>query len=335
MKPIKVYACFNKNEQLRSTSSSGAFFSLLSEQIMSMSGVVYGVAMANECKEAKFIRVTEKQDLAQLRGSKYLQASVGEAYKQVRMDLEKNIPVLFTGTGCQINGLKMFLGKNYDNLFCVDVICHGVPSPFLWKKYVEYVEAKNNALLIDINFRCKCNKRKDFEVKEIDAWHREIYMSKDVDPYMQMFIKNYCLRPSCYECMAKEMKMSDMTMGDFGGIEDIAPEMDDKKGISLVLVRTMRGSELWEKICGNLNIKEVSYEEGVRNNYVEYLSVMRPQQRQNFYLDMKEMNFEQLKNLYITVPFFKRLKIKVKSIFNRGQNKVFDYGMLFMLKRNS
>ena len=199
MNVINTYAAYAKDEELRLSSSSGAVFSLLAENIINRSGVVYGVAMTEDCRNAEFIRAADMDALKALRGSKYLQAKVGNTYQSVKHDLENNIPVLFTGTGCQINGLKAFLGKEYNNLISVDVVCHGTPSPKLWNRYIDYMEEKNNAKLVSVNFRCK-----DLSWKDVPEPYKVIDISKDDDPYMRMFIRNYCLRPSCYACTANE-----------------------------------------------------------------------------------------------------------------------------------
>ena len=125
---------YNMNQEVRLSSSSGGMFSLLAEGVLSQNGVVYGVKMSDDCYSAEFIRIVDATKFVWLRGSKYLQARVGDAYKKVKDDLLSGKRVLFSGTGCQVNGLKNFLGKEYDNLLCVDVICHGAPSPALWKK---------------------------------------------------------------------------------------------------------------------------------------------------------------------------------------------------------
>lgn len=138
---MNTYAAYSKDEKLRLSSSSGAIFSLLAEQVINLGGTVYGVAMSQDCTSAEFIRVDKEDALSKLRGSKYLQAKIGNAYQQVKKDLESGLTVLFSGTGCQVNGLIGFLGKKYGNLYCVDVICHGVPSPRLWEKYVQYIES--------------------------------------------------------------------------------------------------------------------------------------------------------------------------------------------------
>lgn len=325
MEKLKVYACYNTDNNIRLKSSSGAVFSLLAEYVLEQQGVVYGVRMSEDCYVAEFARVVDKAGLEKLRGSKYLQAKVGNTYNQVKDDLVAGKQVLFSGTGCQVNGLKAFLGKNYDNLLCVDVICHGAPSPALWKKYAQYQEQKNGGKLKEINFRCKDDSWTDFGMrKKFDDIPQErqkkIYISKDEDPYMLMFLRDYCLRPSCYECIAKKEKNADLTIADFWGINDAAPEMNDGDGTSLVLIRTAKGRQTFESVSSNLKLKEVSYETGVRSNPAEYRSCRKPSQRDTFFTDMNSMEFEELEKKYIVpikMPFKSKVKRKIKNMIKR------------------
>lgn len=308
---LNTYAAISNNVDIRLKSSSGGVFTLLSEYIFSQNGVAYGVAMSEECRSAVFLRANDISELAPICGSKYLQAKVGDTFNRVKADLEAGTPVLFTGVGCQINGLKTFLGKDYENLYCVDVLCHGVPSPALWRKYVDNFEKKNGRKLISVNFRCKHNGWANYRMKRIDSDNQESYSPMRKDPYMQMFLRDYCLRPSCYECHAKIKKRSDMTIADFWGIESVAPEMNDGKGTSLVLVRTEKGRQLFCSIKDRLDFKEVSYEDGVKENPVEYKSVERPSERDTFFGNMNKMSFEKLRNKYIKEPFWKKVGRKV------------------------
>lgn len=347
---LNTYAAYSINQSERHDSSSGGLFSLLAKLILSKSGSVYGVAMAADCKRAEFVRVTDESDLGCLRGSKYLQAYVGGTFKSVKNDLEEGGMVLFSGTGCHVNALKKFLcGGKYDreifeekypNLYCVDVICHGAPSPALWQEYVQYVEKQNDAKLKGINFRCKDDGWTDFGMKEIDEQNREIYISKDKDPYMIMFLRDYCLRPSCYECKAKELKMSDITLADFWGINNIAPEMNDGKGTSLVVVRTNKGKYLFKEIVQELKIREVSYGDAIAGNPAEYRSAVRPHEREHFFDDMNRLPFEELKIKYGTpkpTSVKRKIKLFVKQILIRtgivgGGRSNGSYGLLFVLQ---
>lgn len=319
---LKVYACYNTDLDIRLSSSSGAVFTALADEILEKEGVVYGVAMTDDCYAAEFIRVEDKVSLNKLRGSKYLQVKVGNTYKKVKNDLLAGRHVLFTGTGCQVNGLKNFLGKNYENLFCVDVICHGAPSPALWRKYAEYQEEKYGGRLKYINFRCKDDSWEDFGMKEIIAEIptdkvKKLYISKDKDSYMQMFLRDYCLRPSCYACVAKKVKKSDLTIADFWGIDVVASEMNDSNGTSLVLIRTEKGQVFFNKISKNMKVKEVSYDKAVLCNPAEYKSCTRPMQREKFFKDMHSISFEELEKKYAAprkYPLIVRIKIFIKRI---------------------
>lgn len=348
MEPLEVYACYNTDKGVRLSSSSGAVFSSLAEYVLEQQGIVYGVAMSTDCYSAEFISVTSKEHLTKLRGSKYLQAKVGNTYKSLKADLMSGKLVLFSGTGCQVNGLKSFLGKEYENLICVDVICHGAPSPTLWRKYVTYQEQKNGGKLKGINFRCKDDSWTDFGMKEIcenipGDETKKLYISKDKDAYMQMFLRNYCLRPSCYECTAKKVKMSDLTIADFWGINDVARDMNDGMGTSLVLIRTEKGKDIFEKISSSMKRKEVSYKDGVRGNPAEYKSCARPMQRNTFFDDMQRMSFEELKQKYaapIKLSFVTKVKRKAKKAIKKVLRVIGgaehehsqEYGLLFVFR---
>lgn len=330
---LSAYAAYSLDESERADSSSGGIFSLIARQVLSVNGVVYGVTMTKDCRRAEFLRVTDEVGLEKLRTSKYLQAHVGDTFKSVKEDIENGSTILFSGTGCQINGLIGYLGAGkdenavktqYPNLYCVDVICHGAPSPALWREYVEYIEKENGTKLIGINFRCKDSGWIDFGMKEIHSQNgaeKQLYISKDKDSYMLMFLRDYCLRPSCYECKAKKMKLSDITLADFWGINRVCPEMSDGKGTSLVLVRTDKGAKFFREIVENIKMKEVSYEDGVAGNRAEYMSAFRPAQRDTFFDDMRTLSFDEMKKKYGTptpLPLKRKIKSEIKKILIRA-----------------
>ncbi len=317
MKNVKnVYAAYAKDTELRLNSSSGAMFSLLAMHILSLGGVVYGVKMTDDCYGAEYERVINNEGLKALRGSKYLQAKVGDTFHFVKQDLDNGKVVLFSGTGCFVNGLKLFLRKDYDNLYCMDVVCHGTPSPELWKRYVKYREEQTHSKMIYASFR---NKDKHdwngFEMKEIDENYNEVWISRHSDPYFRMFVKNICLRPSCFSCTAKFLKLSDITVADFWGIDKVAPEMNDNLGVSLVLIRTDKGQQIFDAIQNEIEKKEVSYKDGVSNNKSEFQAYPKPKERDSFFKDMNKMSFEQLSRKYLDIPVWKALGRKIKHIF--------------------
>lgn len=302
---MNTYAAYYDHE-IRLDSSSGGLFSVIASEF----DIVYGVAMTKDNYGAEFIRA--ERDISALRGSKYLQATLGDTFKLVKEDLINGKRVLFTGTGCQINGLSHFLKKEYSNLFLLDVVCHGVPSHKVWRGYLKEQE-KNNGKVTTVHFRCKKNGWKDFGLEE-----NQKFIPMSQNSYMQLFLRNYCLRPSCYECHAKEYKCSDMTIADFWGIEEIVPEMYDENGVSLVIVRTEKAQDLFSRIRSSIVCTEVSYEDGVKENSAEYKSVERPIQRAGFYNDLNSKGYRYAAKKYLEGPTWKRTARKIKKILRGG-----------------
>lgn len=311
-----AYAAYWDND-IRIKSSSGGVFSVVAEHILSIGGVIYGVAMTTDCLGAKFIRVSDSEELFKLRGSKYLQAKLGDAFNSVKHDLESAMTVLFVGTGCQVNGLKSFLKKDYDKLICVDVICHGSPSPRIWKKYVGEKKEELGENNINVDFRCKEKGWENYGMMLAAENGSSQFIPMKDNIYMKVFLKDYPLRPSCYECTAKNVKLSDITLADFWGINHVAPEMNDGKGTSLVLVRTQKGEKLFGSVEKKLKVKRVTYEEGVRSNPSEYKSVDRPKAREAFFKDVNSMTMNELAKKYCRDSISIRLKRVVKSILFR------------------
>ena len=241
------YAVRHKDIQRRLTSQSGGLFVLLSDCILAEGGVVYGVSFDVDRREACFMRAETAEERDRMRGSKYIQALVGNCFKQVKEDLTAGRKVLFSGTACQVRGLKSFVG-NPDNLITVDIVCHGVPSPKVFKDYVLYQEKKNGGRCIAFDFR---NKRKF-------GWHSHVetltlqkdsgsVISVDSDIWATIFYKHDILRPACYVCPYKSTeRISDISIADFWGIERNAPELDDNKGVSLALVSSTKGEALFK-----------------------------------------------------------------------------------------
>lgn len=302
---MKVYAAIYNNDLIRKQSSSGGIFYLLSKQF----DVVYGVSMSDDLYSAQFVRTTE--DVSKIMGSKYLQAEIGDTYKNVKIDLDANKSVLFTGTPCQIKGLKLFLQKDYEKLFACDVICHGAPSKKLWKEYVTYKE-KEYGKLYTINFRSKKNGWKNYGVLENDK-----FIDKNNHAYMRMFLRDYCLRPSCYNCLAKNEYVSDFTIGDFWGIEKVLTGLDDDKGISLILSRTEKGDLLFNSIKNQLKYSEVNYDDVKSYNPALFESAKKPKMRDDFYKDLEKVSFNKMIRKYgadFTGSLPKRI---IKKVLNK------------------
>lgn len=263
--PLQVLAAINKDEKIRRESSSGGIFTLLADPIICEGGVVFGARFDEEWQVT--LDYTETiEGLAAFRGSKYVQACTGETYKQCEQFLKAGRKVLFTGTPCQIAGLHHYLRKQYDNLTTCDFVCHGVPSPKVWRMYLKEVINGVNKTITDIGFRNKDNGWKRFNFT-LSTNERGCYISSyhQENEYMKAFLRDMILRPSCYSCKAKCGKsLSDITIADYWGIDKTHPEMDDDKGTGLIIVNTQKGAD-------SLNLYytkhvETTYNDALRNN---------------------------------------------------------------------
>lgn len=312
------YAVMAKDEAVRGKSSSGGVFSLLAESFYASGGVVYGVAMDDDMKSCSMIRTSSADELHKLRGSKYLQAEVHETYLAVKNDLEAGRQVLFSGVPCQINALKLFLHREYDHLYCAEVVCHGTPSPLLWRKYVEYLEKRFNGSVRSACFRSKKTGWKKFSVA-IDGNNFHQSKTNSEDPFLVMFLRNYCLRPSCYACQAKKLESAaDLTLADFWGIWIAAPEMYDDRGTSLVMIQSDKGAVLFEKIKKLTDYKEASFKEAVSYNVSYAKSCERPKQRDVFFDDLNTLPFETVIKSYCALSAKAKIKKLIRSsIFNK------------------
>lgn len=257
----KTFVGYNRDEEIRQQSSSGGIFSAIAEWILQQNGVVVGAAFDKDF-EVHHIAIETKEELEILRGSKYVQSRMDDIYPAVKKYLEMERQVLFTGTACQIAGLKKYLKKEYDNLYTVDVLCHGVPSPKIWRMYLDEVKKQYHSELEKIEFR---NKEKGWKNYLINIQFSDGQQYSELfynNHFMKMFLDNIDLRPSCYGCKFKSLpRISDMTIGDSWGIENCMPEMDDDKGTSVILVHSSSGEKMLEAIRENLIVREANLDE--------------------------------------------------------------------------
>ena len=255
-KKTETFVGYNRNEEIRRESSSGGVFSAIAEWILEQDGVVFGAAF-DENFEVHHIAVESKEELEKLRGSKYVQSRLEDVYPAVKQYLEINRIVLFTGTACQITGLKKYLNKEYETLFTLDVLCHGVPSPKIWRMYLEEMKRQHNALIEKVEFRNKETGWKNYFMNILFSDMQRYCVHFFEDKYMRMFLGNIDLRPSCYSCHFKDFpRISDMTIGDSWGIENYMPDMDDDKGTSIILVYSLKGEIMLDAIKKNLIVRE-------------------------------------------------------------------------------
>ena len=237
----RVFGAQLKDKKKKAKSQSGGAFTAFAEKILIMEGIVYGVCL-DEKLQAVYQRINNSNDLHSLKGSKYVQALIGDNYIKVKRDLKDDRYVLFSGTPCYVDGLLNYLRDcDTSKLFTVDIVCHGVPSPLIYNEYLTYISKGKKNKIAEFNFRDKSL-----------GWHiqYETYLIREKrrinNIYARLFSSHVCLRDSCYSCKYTNFKrVSDITIGDFWGIEKFNSQIDDNTGISLVIVNTVNGEKLF------------------------------------------------------------------------------------------
>lgn len=261
----KAIAVINKNDKVRLKSSSGGVFYAIAEWVINNGGVVFGAKFDDDYCGVYHDFCEEVENLDPLLRSKYLQSRIGQSYSKVKSFLEQKRIVLFSGTPCQISGLLRFLGSHYDNLITVDVICHGVPSPGVWKHHLEKIS--HNSKIIHVNFRDKCDGWSNSHISIEFSNGARVSQGQTESSYFLGFLRNDTLRKSCYECRHRTPEReSDLTVADYWGVDKLCPEMYDNKGTSTVLVHSKWGEYLIDCISDKLAVKEQTFENALKFN---------------------------------------------------------------------
>lgn len=314
---IKAYACYNRNEQERLKSSSGGLFILFAKEILKRNGVVFGACFDDEFSVIHSYTESET-DLYKFMGSKYVQSKIGDSYRKVKEFLESDRYVLFTGTPCQIEGLSFYLRKKYKKLYTQDIICHGVPSPLVWEKYKAYRLNKDCQKPLDISFRNKDNGWQLFNIQFLYK-NNSYNVNIKTDLYMQTFIKNTSLRDSCYSCsFKKKNRISDITLADYWGIENIHSELYDNRGISLLIINSSKGQELFNSIAKYTKYRKTDLDNAIIYNTAMTKSVKMDINRDLFFKNLNDMSFSKLVKKYTKHDsFFKKVYNKLKSLIKR------------------
>lgn len=295
-----AYACYNIDDNVRKESSSGGMFTLIAEQVLDQGGIVFGVCFDDDFN-VLHDSAEKKDELYKFRGSKYAQSLIGMTFRQAKEILDSGRKVMFTGTPCQIAGLKSYLQEDYENLFCVDIICHGVPSPKVWQTYKHFRRFIDDAVPQSISFRYKKEGWKRFAVQFQYANGSEYAQPFTKDFYMKAFLKNVCLRPSCYACHFKSFQReSDVTLADFWGVQEIMPDMDDDKGTSLIFVHSEKGKELLDQIRSYIVLRDVDINKAVAYNPSAIRSAENNPNRDKFFEEMDLLPFDELYWKYCT-----------------------------------
>lgn len=318
-KEPKVYAVINKDcEELKRSSSGGAAF-IIAKSIIDQEGIVFG-AVYTDTMEVVHKKIDNIDELKKTQGSKYVQSNIGRTYVQAKEELKKGKKVLFIGTPCQIGGLYTFLSKEYNDLYTVDIICYGVPSPVIFKDYVKWKESKLHSKIKDINFRNKILGWGDSVTEIITDRGTKLNHSVN-DEWYQTFLAHVLTRESCYHCKYTNInRKSDITLGDFWGIENFSHKLSTEKGLSKVLVSTKKGEKLFESVKEKMIFEKMEVNSAIRPNLLAPPEKVKNSDK--FYRDYKNKGFYYAfknnvkQSISLKIKVKKWIKIKLRSKAN-------------------
>lgn len=317
-----AYAAYTKDEYIHLNSSSGGIFTEIAKCIIADGGVVFGAAFDADFNVVH-TEVETADGLEKFRGSKYVQSSINDAYSRAKNFLLQGRPVLFTGTPCQIGGLYAYLGKSYENLYTQDIICHGVPSPMVWQRYIKYrLDEMDSGDLTGVCFRSKDAGWQRFSMT-MNFDNGQMYVKTlDRDYMLRAFLKNLCLRPSCHDCSFKGKKrQSDITLADFWGVQHVLPDMYNHNGTSLVFINSKKGKDLFDRIGDNIIFKQVDADTAIAFNSAMIKSATKNPKRDKFMSEIKSGDFSCVPK-YCKSTFIQKVKRKTRRILSIVKNKI-------------
>ena len=305
----KAYAVINKDDEVRAQSSSGGVFFPLAKWVIEQGGVVFG-ARWNEKWEVVHDYAEDIEGIKAFMRSKYVQSVVGDTLKQTKEFLESGRWVLYSGTPCQLGGLRAYLGKEYEKLIQVDLICHGVPSPGVWRSYLKDYFGKEK--ILDVNFRDKRNGWLDYQ-NVIKTTTSELCEGQLENPYFRGFLTDVYLRNSCYDCVFRQYhRCSNITLADYWGVNKLCVDMHDNKGTSIVFVHSQKGQSLIGKVCDNMIILEQMKENVILNNISMVKNITMPLERKIYFTAFRYLGFSR-----------SEFVLSCKSLYNSIIKKLF------------
>lgn len=311
--PQKAFLVQHRDDRVRLDSSSGGAFTAIASYVLSKGGVVFGAAY-HEHFQVRHCYVEKADELWKFRNSKYVQSDMEDCFRRARKFLEAGRWVCFSGTPCQIEGLNRFLKKPYEKLVLVDVVCHGIPSPLIWNRYLEYQRMEEQRP-DNIRFRDKFYGYK-YSTMSLIKDGRNIYHSgSQLDPMLRAFFTDICDRPSCYACpFKKRYRVSDMTIWDCFSVYDFDKALDDDKGTTRVLCHTEKAASIIQEITDTARCKEVEVERLVSGVKEMFESVPINLRRENFFHDAVRMDGTELFNKYYPI----NAKAKIKTVLRKA-----------------
>lgn len=322
----EFFALINKNYEHLETSSSGGAFLAVAKYVFDNGGVVVGCAFNNELKAVHTITYNLDECIEKLCGSKYVQSEIQNTYTEAKQILKSGKLVLYVGTPCQIEGLLLFLKSKPSNLITMDLICHGVSSPLLWKMHKEYLESKIHKKINKYRFRGK--KREGWALYYYYYYYGKNkckHGSSFLDRYYFDFLEGLNYRESCYTCRYANLnRVSDITMGDFWGAEKYISGIDVNSGVSLIIINSFMGKEIINRIKDNVRLQKVSIENATKENHNLIQPTHRPEERDKYYSDCFS-DFEKWENKYTKTKRWRKenIKSKIPMVFVRIKRRLF------------
>ncbi|WP_051638432.1 Coenzyme F420 hydrogenase/dehydrogenase, beta subunit C-terminal domain [Butyrivibrio sp. NC2002] len=311
------YILQNKDKNALFESTSGAVFPEIAKYIIELNGRVYGAAFDNEfC--VRHIAVEDLLALNKLKKSKYVQSDMGDIYRSVKADLISDRHVCFSGTPCQVEGLLSFLGKEYPKLVTIDVVCHGVASPLLWRKYISF--RQKSKVIKDVCFR---DKSKGYQYSQMNILYEDgsrYLQGTEYDQMLRAFFSDICDRESCYHCSFKKIdRVSDFTIWDSFDNSKFNVDLNENVGTSKMIVHTEKGCRVFEAIKERFFYKEVDSKSLVDSAYEMTSSVEKNMNREKFLMDLNNISTEQLINKYFPINTKVIIKKTCREILYRLQ----------------
>lgn len=297
---VHVYAAWSKNKEQRKICTSGGICFELSRFILKNNGCVAGVVWSDDYKDARYELIDNMELLPKITQTKYFQPKMNDIYKKIKIKLEQDIKVLFIGTACTNAGLKSFLAKDYDNLFCCDFICRGYTSQEYHSKRIEYLEKRKKSNVCGVQYKNKDKGWTHFGTKFYYENGDSLYVNRNDDPYEIMFkLEDLNTRPCCYDCRYRTMpRLADITVGDFWTINGVSEE-NLKNGISAVFTFNRKGKYLFNSISDAIVYEERSIAEVSNGNYALLHQIKRPcKGAEEFYKDLKIMDYNKFNKKY-------------------------------------
>ncbi|WP_251968442.1 Coenzyme F420 hydrogenase/dehydrogenase, beta subunit C-terminal domain [Parabacteroides sp. AD58] len=312
MSSPKIYALRNRDSKILKTSSSGGVFAELVSYTLSKDGVVYGAVYDENFHVIHRLAKNETEAL-QIRGSKYVQSDLRGIYKDIRDQLRKNQFVLFSGTPCQVQGLKNFLIKPYVNLLTVDIMCHCVPSPRVYDDYLHFIQKTFKSSISSIFMKDKTLGWGKQRLRISFSDGKEIFDTPESNLWNQLFYSQLISRPSCHECrFSNYQHPGDLTIGDYWGIEKVHPEFYDSNGVSLLFTNTDKGETVFSDIKDSFFFIESTKDHCVQPNLIS--PVESNPLREMFWLDYDKKTFRSIAVKYFNYGLRNKVKGKLRSI---------------------